>query len=400
MGEARRRRRPARAPVVRRQPLPGQRTSTSTKARTRSWSRCTRTWALSCGEADELYRFEVRLSSPLRGRVARRCLRVAGLRRRGRLPVERKSRVARSAGRRQHARHRPQVAQSPRRTVPRWDDDEVTVPFTPLPGRPNRSCPARSTATRSPTYPCAVRTRRRATCRRCWSAGRFQSAADVAVYTYGDGAAYRLLRLIPLETALAATRTCGPATSWTRTRPSWRRAEPGGGRLEAAHHGSPASPWSTPTGPSAAWCHRPACSRCCSRSTTRTWHDWVASSPRPRRHVMPWTSRSGSGCGTGSRGSCSASSGPCGAAMLVRGAEADLASDVRLAFFIPGIVYMADAVGTQTEALVIRGLSVGVPIRRLPARVPHRPAGRAGARGGDPARGVADPRLGGPRTRR
>ena len=40
-------------------------------------------------------------------------------------------------------------------------------------------------------------------------------------------------------------------------------------------------------------------------------------------------------------------------------------SDVRLAFFIPGIVYMADAVGTQTETLVIRGLSVGVPIRRV-----------------------------------
>jgi magnesium transporter len=57
--------------------------------------------------------------------------------------------------------------------------------------------------------------------------------------------------------------------------------------------------------------------------------------------------------------------GSAGAALLVRGSEADLASDVRLAFFIPGIVYMADAVGTQTEALVIRGLSVGVSIRRV-----------------------------------
>jgi magnesium transporter len=36
-----------------------------------------------------------------------------------------------------------------------------------------------------------------------------------------------------------------------------------------------------------------------------------------------------------------------------------------LAFFIPGIVYMADAVGTQTEALIVRGLSVGVPIRHV-----------------------------------
>ena len=53
------------------------------------------------------------------------------------------------------------------------------------------------------------------------------------------------------------------------------------------------------------------------------------------------------------------------AALLVRGFEADLEADVRLAFFVPGVVYMADAVGTQTEALVIRGLSVGVPVRRV-----------------------------------
>lgn len=53
------------------------------------------------------------------------------------------------------------------------------------------------------------------------------------------------------------------------------------------------------------------------------------------------------------------------AALLVQGFETDLEADVRLAFFIPGIVYMADAVGTQTEALVIRGLSVGVPVRRV-----------------------------------
>jgi magnesium transporter len=53
------------------------------------------------------------------------------------------------------------------------------------------------------------------------------------------------------------------------------------------------------------------------------------------------------------------------AAGLVQGFEENLMSDVRLAFFIPGVVYMADAVGTQTETLVIRGLSVGVPIRRV-----------------------------------
>ena len=45
--------------------------------------------------------------------------------------------------------------------------------------------------------------------------------------------------------------------------------------------------------------------------------------------------------------------------------EGELEANVILAFFVPGIVYLADAVGTQTEALVIRGLSVGVGIRRV-----------------------------------
>lgn len=53
------------------------------------------------------------------------------------------------------------------------------------------------------------------------------------------------------------------------------------------------------------------------------------------------------------------------AAAIVGGFEEQLSRNVLLAFFIPGIVYMADAVGTQTETLVIRGLSVGVPIRRV-----------------------------------
>jgi magnesium transporter len=36
-----------------------------------------------------------------------------------------------------------------------------------------------------------------------------------------------------------------------------------------------------------------------------------------------------------------------------------------LEFFIPGIVYMADAVGAQTETLIVRGLSVGIGIREV-----------------------------------
>lgn len=52
------------------------------------------------------------------------------------------------------------------------------------------------------------------------------------------------------------------------------------------------------------------------------------------------------------------------AAWMVGGFEAEISDDVRLAFFVPGVVYMADAVGTQTETLVIRGLSVGASLRR------------------------------------
>jgi magnesium transporter len=48
--------------------------------------------------------------------------------------------------------------------------------------------------------------------------------------------------------------------------------------------------------------------------------------------------------------------------------EDKLEETVLLAFFIPGIVYLADAVGTQTEALIIRGLSLGVSIRSIVIR--------------------------------
>ncbi|MBI2367570.1 MAG: magnesium transporter [Deltaproteobacteria bacterium] len=56
------------------------------------------------------------------------------------------------------------------------------------------------------------------------------------------------------------------------------------------------------------------------------------------------------------------------AADIVGVFEKQLQANVMLAFFIPGIVYLADAVGTQTEALVIRGLSVGVAIGRVVRR--------------------------------
>lgn len=50
------------------------------------------------------------------------------------------------------------------------------------------------------------------------------------------------------------------------------------------------------------------------------------------------------------------------AAVIVAAFDRGLSSHLELAFFIPGIVYIADAVGNQTVTLVVRGLSVGVPV--------------------------------------
>ena len=56
------------------------------------------------------------------------------------------------------------------------------------------------------------------------------------------------------------------------------------------------------------------------------------------------------------------------ATLVVAAFERALQSRVALAFFIPGIVYLADAIGTQTEAIAVRGLSLShVPIGRLVA---------------------------------
>ena len=52
-------------------------------------------------------------------------------------------------------------------------------------------------------------------------------------------------------------------------------------------------------------------------------------------------------------------------AFVVAGYEDAISRQVILAFFLPGVVYMADAVGTQTETVVVRGLSVGVGVRQV-----------------------------------
>jgi magnesium transporter len=60
--------------------------------------------------------------------------------------------------------------------------------------------------------------------------------------------------------------------------------------------------------------------------------------------------------------------GAMAAADIVRVFEQDLQKNVSLAFFVAGVVYLADAVGTQTETVVVRGMSIGVPIRRVLTR--------------------------------
>jgi magnesium transporter len=47
---------------------------------------------------------------------------------------------------------------------------------------------------------------------------------------------------------------------------------------------------------------------------------------------------------------------------IVGAFERQLETNVLLAFFLPAVIYMADAVGTQTEAVLIRGFSAGVTV--------------------------------------
>jgi magnesium transporter len=194
----------------------------------------------------------------------------------------------------------------------------------------------------------------------------YESTADVVVCTFDDDAGHRLLGLIPLERVLAADPTrlardlMDPdppvvLPELNQEKAAWR----------AANHGQSSLAVVDPDG-----VFRGLVPQARLLTVMLTEHDQdlarlggFLSSASSARHAMdepirarlwhrlPWLM-------LGLLGSA-------GAAALVQGFQADLMSDVRLAFFIPGIVYMADAVGTQTETLVIRGLSVGVPIRRV-----------------------------------
>jgi len=56
------------------------------------------------------------------------------------------------------------------------------------------------------------------------------------------------------------------------------------------------------------------------------------------------------------------------AAVVVGAFGSQLEEQVLIAYFVPGVVYIAAAVGMQTETLVIRGLSLGIGIRRVAVR--------------------------------
>jgi magnesium transporter len=60
--------------------------------------------------------------------------------------------------------------------------------------------------------------------------------------------------------------------------------------------------------------------------------------------------------------------GAMASAAVVGAYEEEIRKEVLLAFFVPAVVYMADAVGTQTEAVVIRGMAMGISIRSVFAR--------------------------------
>ncbi len=57
--------------------------------------------------------------------------------------------------------------------------------------------------------------------------------------------------------------------------------------------------------------------------------------------------------------------GAVASAAIIGAFEEELSDNVLLAFFIPGVVYMAAAIGTQTQAVLIRGFSVGVSLRTV-----------------------------------
>ena len=81
-----------------------------------------------------------------------------------------------------------------------------------------------------------------------------------------------------------------------------------------------------------------------SRETDLARHAIEAPPARRVRDRLPWLA-------AGLAGSVAATG-------VMAGFEHALQERIALAFFVPGLVYLADAVGTQTEAIAVRGLSL------------------------------------------
>ena len=88
------------------------------------------------------------------------------------------------------------------------------------------------------------------------------------------------------------------------------------------------------------------------RETQQARHALESPPLRRVRHRLPWLI-------AGLAGSVVATS-------IVAGFESALSSKPAIAFFVPGLVYLADAIGTQSEAVAVRGLSLtNVGLARL-----------------------------------
>lgn len=80
------------------------------------------------------------------------------------------------------------------------------------------------------------------------------------------------------------------------------------------------------------------------RETSRARHAIEDPPMRRVRHRLPWLLVGLAGAAV--------------ATMAMAGFEATLSKELAVAFFVPGIVYLAGAVATQSEAIAVRGLSL------------------------------------------
>jgi magnesium transporter len=80
------------------------------------------------------------------------------------------------------------------------------------------------------------------------------------------------------------------------------------------------------------------------RETSKARHAIEDPPLRSVRHRLPWLL-------VGLAGSA-------GATATMAGFESTFSRQIAVAFFVPGIVYLADAIGTQSEAIAVRGLSL------------------------------------------